>query len=164
MGDAIVGLIPRAVAGTQAAYLVASLVAMAVVLTAAGMGFCAVVHPGLLDVGAFVELNFTVLMLSVALGAVTFFVSCASDESKTAIGVSAAILVGFFVISVIARIGHEQGVYAVIDRFSIYTLVKARAIIEGEANQWLSNGLLALFAVVGIGGGLLVFSRRDLPL
>lgn len=103
-------------------------------------------------------------MLSVALETITFFVSCAFNESKTSIGVSAAILVGFFVISVVPRIGHGHGVYAIFDRSSIYTLVKARAFIEGEANLWLSSGLLALTAAAGIGGGLRVFSRRDLPL
>lgn len=154
----------RAVVTTQAVYLVASLVVMAVCLTSAGVVFSAAVHPGALDLGAFVSLNITVLLLSVALASFTFFFSCAFDESRKAIGVSAAVLVGFFVVSVIARIGHGEGVYGIIDRFSIYTLVKARAIIEGEANLWVSNGLLVLIAALGIGGGIAVFSRRDLPL
>ena len=152
------------VAGTQAVYLVVSVTVMAVVLTSVATAFCAAVHPGLLEFGAFVKLNFTVLLLSIALGAIVFFFSCTFNETKTAIGVSAAVLVGFFVISVIARIGHGEGVYGIIDRFSIYYLLKSRAIVNGEVNLWLNNGLLALIAAAGLGGGVLVFSKRDLPL
>jgi len=152
------------VVGTQAVYLVAGLAVLAIVLTSVGVLFCAVVQPGLLDLGAFVKLNFAIFLLSVALGAVTFFFSCTFNEAKGAIVASAAVLVGFFIISVIARIGHGQGVYGIIDHFSIYYLVKARAIAEGEANLWFSNGLLALIGTAGIGGGLFVFARKDLAL
>jgi len=57
----------------------------------------------------------------------------------------------------------REGVYGIIDHFSIYYLLKSRAIVNGEVNLWLSNGLLALIAAAGIGGGILVFSRKDLP-
>jgi len=153
-----------AVVGTQAVYLVGSLAAMALALTAVGVAFCAAVHPGQLDVGAFVELNFAVFLLSVALAAITFFCSCAFDESKRAIAASAAALVGFFIIAVIARIGHGEGVYGVIDHLSIYHLLEAREIVSGAASPWLDNALLALIAAAGIGGGIVVFARRDLPL
>jgi ABC-2 type transport system permease protein len=152
------------VAGTQAVYLVASLAVMAIVLTSVGVLFCAAVQPGQLDLGAFVTLNFAIFLLSVALGAITFFFSCAFDEARTAIVASAAVLIGFFIISVIARIGHGQGVYGIIDHFSIYYLVQARAVVGGEVNLFISNGLLALIGAAGIGGGLFVFSRKDLPL
>jgi len=152
------------VVGTQAAYLVANLAVMAVVLTSVAVAFCAAVHPGLLDLEAFVKLNFAVFLLSVALGAITFFFSCVFNEARTAIGVSAAILVGFFVVSVIARIGHGEGVYGIIGHFSIYHLLKSREIINGQANLWLNNGLLALISAAGIGGGLYILSRKDLPL
>ena len=153
-----------AVAGTQAVYLVASLAVMAVVLTAIGVTFAAAVHPGMLDVGAFVHLNIAVFLLSVALGAITFYFSCVFDEARSAIVASTAILIGFFVISVIGRIGHGDGVYGVIDHFSIYYLVRSRLIVTGDVNLWLSNGLLALIGVAGIGGGIRTFAKRDLPL
>ncbi|MFC2075572.1 ABC transporter permease subunit [candidate division KSB1 bacterium] len=152
------------VIGTQAVYLVVSLAAMATILTSVAMAFSAAVHPGQLDLMAFLNLNFAAFLLSVALGAITFFFSCTFNEAKTVIGVSAAILVGFFVISVIARLGHGEGVYGIIDRFSIYYLLRSRDIINGEVNLWLNNALLLLIAATGIGGGILVFSRRDLPL
>jgi ABC-2 type transport system permease protein len=152
------------VAGTQALYLVASLAVMAIVLTTVGAAFCAMVQPGLLDLGAFVQLNVAVFLLSVALAAVTFFFSCACNEARTAIVASTTILVGFFVVSVIARIGHGEGIYGIIDHFSIYYLVKVRAIVDGEGNLLLGTALLTLIGTAGIGGGLLVFSRKDLPL
>jgi ABC-2 type transport system permease protein len=152
------------VVGTQAVYLVASLAVMAFVLTCVGVGFAAAVQPGLLDVGAFVRLNFSVFLLSLAMAAITFFCSCAFNESKPAVAVSVAVLVGFFVVAVIARIGHGQGLYGVIDHLSIYHLLKAREIVSGQANTWLNNGLLAAIAGAGIGGGTIVFSRKDLPL
>jgi ABC-2 type transport system permease protein len=111
-----------------------------------------------------VRLNFSVFLLSVAMAAISFLCSCTFNESKAAIGGSVAILVGFFVVAVIARIGHGQGVYGVIDHFSIYHLLKAREIVSGQANTWLNNGLLAAIAGAGIGGGILVFSKKDLPL
>lgn len=154
----------KAVVGTQAVYLVASLAVMAVVLTTVGIAFAAAVHPGDLDIAAFAKLNLAVFLLSVAMGAITFFFSCAFDEARSAIVASTAVLVGFFVISVIARIGHGHGAYGIIDHFSIYYLVKARAIVSGEAGLLFGNGVLALIGAAGIGGGLLVFSRRDLPL
>jgi ABC-2 type transport system permease protein len=154
----------KKIAGTQAVYLILSLALMALLMTAAAVAFCAAVHPGRLDVGAFLRLNFTVFLLSVAMGGISFFFSCIFNESRFAIAASAAVLVGFFVISVIARIGHGEGIYGVIDNFSIYSLVKARSIVSGEASLLLSNGLLVLIATASLGGGILVFSRRDLPL
>ena len=150
--------------GTQAAYLVLSFAVLAIVLTTVGIAFCAVVHPGLLDVAAFAKINFAVFLLSVAMGSITFYFSCRFDESRLAVATSTAILVGFFVISVIARIGHGKGIYGIIDHFSIYYLVKARAIVSGEANLWLSNSLLVAIAAIAFTTALRTFSRRDLPL
>ena len=71
---------------------------------------------------------------------------------------------GWIVISVVARIGHGEGVYGIIERCSIYYLLRARPIVEGQVDLWLNSGVLLLIAAAGIGGGIAVFSRRDLPL
>lgn len=153
-----------AVVGTQAIYLVGSFAVLALVLTGCGLVFCAIVHPGLLDVGAFLRINLAVFLLSVALSSITFYFSCRFDESRLAIATSSAILVGFFVISLVGRIGHGKGVYAIIERLSIYHLVQPRAIVTGEANLWITNGALVLIAALAFAAALRTFARRDLPL
>jgi ABC-2 type transport system permease protein len=150
------------VAGTQAFYMVASLAVLALVLTGGALAFSAAKSPGAMDVPAFVSLNLTTFLLSVAMASITFFFSCVFDEMRNAAGAATAVLVTFFVLSLVSRYGHGEGVYGTLDRLSIFHLLPARAIVMGEANVWLNNGLLLAIAGLGIGGGMAAFRGRDL--
>jgi ABC-2 type transport system permease protein len=152
------------IAGTQAAYMVASLAVMAAVLTAAALAFARATSLGAMDVAAFLSLNLATFLLSVAMASITFFCSCLWNETRWAAGVSTAVLVTFFVLSLIGRYGHDQGLYGVASRFSIFRLLRARAIVGGDVNMLVNDELLVLIAALGIGGGIAVFRRRDLPL
>ena len=152
------------IAATQACYLVVSLAVLALAVTSIAIGFAQSVFPGELDIQAFISLNFTTYLLSLAMGSITFLFSCIWNETRYAAASSSAVLIMFFVLSLVGRYGHSEGFYGIAERFSIFQLLQARAIVEGEIDMVLNNGLLLLITAVGLIGGIWIFKKKDLPL
>jgi TRAP-type mannitol/chloroaromatic compound transport system permease large subunit len=98
------------------------------------------------------------------MAAVSFFFSCIWSETKHAVGCSTAVLVSFFVLTLVGRYGHHEGFYGVAGKVSIFQLLPARAIVSGETNMLVNDGILIVLIAVFVVGGVYAFSRRDLPL
>lgn len=152
------------IATTQMIYLTLSLFVMAIVITGIALLFCQSRFPGDLDVPAFLSLNFATFLVSLAMGAVVFFFSCLMNEVKSAAAWGTGILVVFFVLSLVGKYGHSEGFYGVLERFSIFHLLRARAIVQGEVNMVANNTILLAIILIFFGGSVLVFKKKDLPL
>ncbi|MCG6920782.1 MAG: ABC transporter permease [Acidobacteria bacterium] len=152
------------IAWTQAVYMAASLAVMAVVMTTTALAFSESQFPGVMDVPAFLSLNLATFLVSLAMAAVSFFFSCIWSETKHAVGCSTAVLVSFFVLTLVGRYGHHEGFYGVAGKVSIFQLLPARAIVSGETNMLVNDGILIVLIAVFVVGGVYAFSRRDLPL
>jgi len=151
------------IAVTQAAYLILSLGVMMIVVTAAAVVFSQSLSPNALDISAFLSLNLATYLTAVAMAAIVFFFSCIWNSTIHAAATGSGVLVLFFVFSTIGRFGHHEGFYGLISTVSIFQLLQARAIINGEINMWINNVILMLIAAGSIGAGITVFKRKDLP-
>ena len=151
------------IAGTQAAYLVLHLGVMMIVVTALAVAFSQSLSPGALDIPAFFYLNLATYFNAVAMASIVFFFSCTWNSTMYAAATGSAALVLFFVLSTIGRFGHQQGVYGIISSISIFRLLQARAIINGQINMWVNDLVLLLIISGFIGAGIVVFKRKDLP-
>jgi ABC-2 type transport system permease protein len=148
---------------TQALYIVLHLGAMMIVVTAVAIVFSQSFSPGALDIPAFLSLNLATYLTAVALASIVFFFSCAWNSTVHAAGTASAVIVLFFVFSMIGRFGHHEGIYRLISLISIFRFLQARAIINGQINMWVNNAVLLVIAAGSIGAGILVFKRKDMP-
>jgi ABC-2 type transport system permease protein len=148
---------------TQAIYMVLSFGVMMFVVTAIGVLFSQSFSPGALDIPAFLSLNLATYFTASALAAIVFFLSCAWNSTIYTAATGSAILVLFFIFSTIGRFGHHEGFYGIVAMISIFRLLEARAIINGEINMWVNNLILLSIAAGSIGAGIAVFRRKDMP-
>jgi ABC-2 type transport system permease protein len=149
---------------TKVVYMAASLAVMVIIMTAPAMIYSVSSHPGALDIPAFLSLNFTTYLVALAMASISFFFSCLWNNVKYAAGSSTAVLTAFFIFALIGRYGHHEGIYAIVESFSIFRLLQSREIAAGDINMVLNNGLLILITAIFIGGGLMAFKKKDLPL
>lgn len=149
---------------TKALYLGSSLLAMVVVLTLAAMFVSAVFFPGYMDHSAFISLNITTFLVALAMAAIVFYFSSIFDQSYQAIYSGVGILVTFFIMSLVARYGHFKGFYGILGNISIFRFLDSRAIINGDVNMLLNNGILVVIIFSLFSASVIQFSRRDLPL
>lgn len=149
---------------TKVVYMSASLAVMIIIMTVLAIIYSASSHPGALNIPAFLSLNFTTYLVALAMASISFFFSCLWNNVKYAAGSSTAILAAFFVFTLIGKYGHHKGIYTIVESFSIFQLLQSREIVAGDINMVLNNGLLILIIAIFIGGGLLVFKKKDLPL
>jgi ABC-2 type transport system permease protein len=152
------------VISTKALYLALSLLAMIVVMTLTATVISIVKFPGELNIPAFISLNLATFLTALAMASIVFFFSSIMDQSIQATIPGAGILILFFIFSLVARFGHSEGFYGVLDNLSIFRFLQARAIISGEINMWFNNSILLLIVVGFLGAGIYRFSNRDLPL
>jgi len=148
---------------TQAVYLILSLGVMMAAVTAIAVLFSQSFSPGTLDIPAFLSLNLATYLTALAMASIVFFFSCFWNSTIYAAGSGSAVLVLFFIFSMIGRFGHNEGVYGIISKVSIFQFLQARAIINGEVNMWINSAILLLITAGSTGAGITVFRRKDLP-
>jgi ABC-2 type transport system permease protein len=148
------------VAGTQLAVLVSAVWALDIFAAAVGLIASAAAFPGELDIGRFLLLNGGVIALHTFLLGLCFFASCIADDNKLALGLGAGLPIAFYLIQMLANMGGklENLRYA-----TPYTLFDPGAIAAGEAALWPPLVLFGAGALLA-GLGILLFTRRDLPL
>lgn len=153
----------RKVAFTQALVLTTALLIIMAVTTLAGFAGNAWFLGSEYEFNGsrFLQLNTVAFLLFFAVGALSFLVSCASNDEKKALGISGAITFGFFTLDLLAKIsGQMEGL-----RFlTIFTLYKPSGIVGGSAEVLQASLILLLIGLLAFTVGIQMFRRRDLPL
>lgn len=148
-----------AVAGAKAVYLAGSIIALMAATALINGLLCEVLYPGELTWGPFLLLYGGVALLQLALGGIAFFASCLSNQTRTAVGFSAAASIGFYLLQMLS---HVSGSLDWLRYLTPFSLFDANGLAAADAGAcWLLlplAALAALFYVLGIA----VFRRRDL--
>lgn len=113
------------------------------------------------DGGRFVLLNAAAFLMFFAVAGIAFLVSAASSDEKRALGLSGAIVFGFYSLDLLGKLG--DGIAWMRD-LSIFSLYRPGDIVGGEAFPAVGFTLLAAIGLAAFGAAVLVFRRRDLPL
>ncbi|MGL4361698.1 MAG: ABC transporter permease subunit [Cellulosilyticaceae bacterium] len=145
---------------TQAVFLMTSVTVLIGFITLLGIGFCEVQFPGLLDIQAFLLLNFGLLLLHFAISGICFFASCVFNESRTSLLLGAGLPVMFLLIQMLANAGEKL---SSLKYFTIYTLFNANNLIQMKN---CSIQLIVLFVVGAVlySAGIMIFDKKDLPI
>ncbi|MGO4183413.1 ABC transporter permease subunit [Paenibacillus sp. TAF43_2] len=151
------------VAATQASVLIAGLLLIMIVTTAAGfIGYALFIGDRYeFDGSRFILLNVIAWMLFFAVGGISFFVSAFSSDEKKALGISGIITFGMFGLDMLGKIS------ANIDwlkYFSLFSLYRPSEIASGSSDPVLALVILFLIGLAGFMAGIRTFSKRDLPL
>lgn len=145
---------------TQALYLVGSLVAMFGVIAGVGCIAANAFQPGALDIKVFLLMDLGSFLLAFAISGVCYSASCVFNLSKNSLAIGAGLPLTFFVCNLMAKMGDGLANFKY---FSLMTLFDTDKILTGSG---YAPKLIAL-AVIGVtlyALGMVVFSRKDLPL
>lgn len=146
------------IALTQAVVLAMCVLAAVVYETLCGLVLSEVMFPGELDGGQFVWLNFCLLGMLEFLAGLCFCSACSFQESRWAIGVGAGLCIVFVLLQMLGQMDESW-------EFLLYltplTLFDPKAISAGDGALW-QIAVLFVGSLVLYGGGIGIFSRRDL--
>ncbi len=149
------------IASTQGLYLLLSTALLMVSVLVAGLLFSSAMFPGELDVGAFLRLNISALLIFLALSGICFFFSCMVDDSRHAVALSGGIAGLFFVFNMLVNVGDQM---QWLRYLSLFSLLDAQQLMAGWGFLVRSGLLLFGITFVTYGAGLAVFNRRSLTL
>ncbi|MGG1634861.1 ABC transporter permease subunit [Paenibacillus sp. NRS-1760] len=151
------------IAATQASVLVAGLLLIMIVTTAAGfIGYALFIGDRYeFDGSRFILLNVIAWMLFFAIGGISFFISALSSDEKKALGISGVITFGMFGFDMLGKISENIEWLRFVSLFSLY---RPSELASGGGNPILASVILFLIGLAGFMAGIITFSKRDLPL
>ena len=146
---------------TQALYLLISLTVLFLLIFLAGFLFSRLLFPGQLEVGNFLLLNLSTLVIFYAVSGICFFFSCLFNNGSYSLAFGTAVPVAFFVLRMLANLGDN---FAWLGYFSLFSLIDPMEVARG--NLALGTGIILplIIALFMYGAAVIVFERRSLPL
>jgi ABC-2 type transport system permease protein len=149
------------IALTQAYFLAGSVKLLLVLTMLLGIAFSVALFPGELDIWRFVLLNIGAMLLYFAISGIGFFASALFNETRYSLALGAGLPVLFLLMKMLGDVSEQL---TPISNASLFSLFNPKAILAMD-NTVLPS-FLALFAI-GIlmyAAGIVVFSKKDLPI
>ncbi|MFJ8262790.1 ABC transporter permease subunit [Rummeliibacillus sp. NPDC094406] len=109
----------------------------------------------------FIQLNIATLFLFIAVGGISFLISCLANDEKKALGISGVIAFGFFSLDMIGKISDKV---EWLRNITIYSLFRPSEIVSGSADIVQTSIILCFIGILTAGIGILIFRKRNLPL
>ncbi|CAK7077486.1 hypothetical protein [Tissierella sp.] len=150
----------KKVAFTQGMFLLAAITSLVAFVTVWGIFICEMKFSGLLDISAFIKVNFGVLLLHYAISGICFFASCLFNESKLSLMLGAGLPIGFLLIQMLHN---ANGDIKILKYLTIFSLFSPLDIIHGE-NILIQMLVLIIITVTLYIGGIIVFDKKNLPI
>jgi ABC-2 type transport system permease protein len=127
-----------------------------------GMGVlvCEAMFPGTLDIGAFLKLNFTTMLVNMTVMMISFFFSCLYNDSKMSLGFGAGIPILFLLFNMLGGASEEA---EKLKSLSIYGFYDPVELTRG-AEIWPINLIYIGMVIILFIAGVLIFRKKKLPL
>lgn len=148
------------IALTQAVFMWIASAVLLIYVSGLIIFFCNILHGGDLDVKTFIIMNVVLYSLHLAVSGICFFVSCISNDTKFYFTIGAGVPVLFYLLQALANMGGKLENFKY---FTLFTLFNTSDIVAGESVIAPILVLISI-AIVLYGGGIYIFSKRDLPL
>jgi ABC-2 type transport system permease protein len=126
----------------------------------AGIGVAALVQPGVLSITAFLRLALGAYALQLAISAIVFCSSCIFNRSGQSLSLGAGMPVMFFVANLLSGMNKNLEFFKYL---SLITLFDTASLIKGD-NYGFALIFLVSTAIILYGAGIVVFSKKALPL
>ena len=149
------------VVGTQAAYLITSIIVMFAIVTMIGVATIHIFQSDAdVNISDFLLLNLGLFLLMFATSGISFLFSCIFNLSKNSLAFGAGIPLAFFLFQLMGEVSESL---EAIKYISLNTLFDTAAILNG-------NGYIIQFVILAVVGiilytiGIRIFQQKDLPL
>jgi ABC-2 type transport system permease protein len=150
-----------AVVGTQAVYMVTSILVMFIIVTIVGL-FSIHIFQGNIDINItdYLLLNLGLFLLMFAISSISFLFSCIFNLSKNSLALGAGIPIAFFLFQLMSQVDESLEGFKYL---SLNSLFDTNAILNDGSylTQFIA---LAVVGVVLYGIGMRIFMEKDLPL
>ncbi len=145
---------------TQGIYALGSLIVLFFALFGLGVAISNALLPGNIDVGAFLSLNVTTMLVNMVALMISFFCSCLFNEAKLSTGFGAGLPIMFLLLKMISGAAEDLNF---LKNFTIYGIYDPVKVVKGEevlGVNLLFVGIILLLFVAGV----MIFKRKRLPL
>ncbi len=145
---------------TQGVYALSSVALLFASLFATGTLICAMMVPNALDVGAFLRLNFTTMLVNMVAMMISYFFSCLFNDTKLSLGFGAGIPIVFLLMNMLGGVSAD---IEILKKLSIYGYYDPVKLVHGSDILGTNLIYIGLIAVL-FAASVLVFKRKRLPL
>ena len=145
---------------TQGVYALVSVFALFTLVFATGVGVCAMMLPGSLDVHAFFLLNLTTMLLNMAVIMITFFFSCLFSDAKYSVGLGSGVTIMFLLMNML---GGASADARILKDLSIYGLYDPLELVRGQSMLWINLFFIGMIVVL-FAAGILIFRKKQLTI
>jgi ABC-2 type transport system permease protein len=145
---------------TQGFFALFSLLLLFVLVFSSGLLFSHLIHPGLLDVSAFLKLNIMTMLLNMVIIMICFTSSCIFNESRRSSGVGSGIAVTFLLMNML---GSSSLDLEILKKMSLYGLYNPVDLVRGSNVTGIGLfflGLIILLFTISV----LIFNKKRLPI
>ncbi|MBY6036490.1 ABC transporter permease [Fictibacillus nanhaiensis] len=150
------------IAATQAAVLLTGLALIVTFTTLSGIAASEWLISGYeLDIPSFIKLNVLTFLVFSVIAAYCFLISAASNDEKKALGLSAGITLGFYMLNLAGKLSDKTEWMGNFTIFKAYDPIK---MINNETNALLTGSALGITTLLLITTSVIVFKKRNLPL
>lgn len=145
---------------TQGIYALASVALLFALIFGVGVAVCAIVFPGTLDVGAFLSLNITTMLVNMTVMMISFFFSCVCGSAKMSMGFGAGIPIMFLLMNMLGGVSQNIDI---LKRVSIYGFYDPLKLVKGADILGTDLIYIGISAVLFISAAL-IFKKKRLAL
>lgn len=144
---------------TQLISLILSVALLIALITCIGLLSCALMFPGDLDIGRYLQLNLSAFLLHMLISSIGFFAACFFYESKGFFAAGAGLPILFYLIQMISNAGEK---FKDLKYCTIFTLFPGDKIVEGAKSVLSLNITMTVMAAVLFIVGVIKFKKKDL--
>lgn len=145
---------------TSGVYALLSIMLLFGCLFLIGAAICELTFPGLLDVGAFLGLNITTMLVNMTVMMISFFFSCLFNETRLSLSFGAGIPILFLLMNMLGGVTADMNL---MKSMSIYGLYDPVELVQG-ADMLLTNLAYVAVSAALLAAGVFIFNRKRLPL
>ncbi len=149
------------IAWTQGVVMLVTCV-LTVAVVAAAMAFLAEgLFPGELDMEGFLRVNVCWLGVLVFFGGICFLCSCIFNQSRHAVGCSAAVVVYAILLQMLSQVGESLEKLRYLTPLTLFDI---DGLVAGTAAAWFGCVIFYAAGAACMAAGVVCFNRKNLPL
>lgn len=145
---------------TQGTYALVSIIVLFIALFGVGVIFSEVMFSGSLNIGQFLSLNFTTMLVNMVVMMISFFFSCLFNETKLSLAFGAGIPIAFILMNMLGGASADMEILKSLSIYGFYDPVK---LVQGSDILGINLIYIGIISVLFV-ASVLIFKKRRLPL
>ena len=145
---------------TQGLYALFSTAVLFAAVFGVGVATSEILHPRLLEIDRFLQLNITTMLVNMAVMMICFFFSCLFNDSSFSSGFGAGLPITFLLLNML---GGTSSDLEILKKFSLYGWYDPIDLVRGDVD-WMINLVYLSIALILFAASMIIFRRKQLPI